>query len=138
MNIVDQKLYGWKFSDEDGMLVPIWFTGSQLAPSLQRNRRRGKKRSVEHSSSKNEPLARKRFAGDSDAEFADGELSDIPKELPLIEYAVPAQLIVCESVTENDGDDEHGNEVESESSDWEVSDDFELSNDSGSDYEWGA
>jgi hypothetical protein len=50
MNIVDKRLYGWK-TLEDGMVVPLWFTGNQLPTSLQRNRRRrGKKRSRETSS----------------------------------------------------------------------------------------
>ena len=141
INIVDTKLYGWRLSDEMGMLVPIWFEGQQFPPSLRRNRRRtrGKKRLLENSSAEESEFSiqEERPLENSDVDFADGELSDVPYELPTIEYAIPAQVIVCESTTENNGDNEHEltDAVQRESSDWEVSD-FDSSNDSGSDYEW--
>ena len=76
----------------------------------------------------------------SEAELADGELSDATIELPTTEYAVPLKIVVfepsTETATENDGDDEYEqiDSYQSESSDRE--EDFNSSNDSGSDYEW--
>ena len=102
MTIFDHKLYGWKVREEDGILVPVWLTGNEFPPSLQRNCRCGKKRS--NSCLEDPPLARKRptAAGDSsDAEFADGKHSDVTVELPTIEYAIPMAVIVCEPATEN-------------------------------------
>ena len=137
MNIVDKRLYGWK-TLEDGMVVPLWFTGNQLPTSLQRNRRRrGKKRSRE-TSSDDGFSARKRVA-DSDAELADGEFSDVTIEVPPIENAVPSETIVYQSSKTNggsDGDDEYDQIVEHESTDWGSSDYCASSNDSGSDFEW--
>ena len=135
MNIPDKRLYGWKVKD-DGSVVPLWFVGSQLPPSLLRNRsRRGKKRSRESLSTDNDCSTRKRIVN-SDSELADCELSDVSTELPLIEYTLPAEIIVYnETCTTNDGDDEHEEMEVFESSEWELSD-FASSNDSGSDFEW--
>ena len=140
MNIVDKRLYGWKVLD-DGMVVPVWFTGNQLPPSLQRSRRqRGKKRSRETSSTDDGFSARKRI-GDSDSELADGELSDVTITVPTVEIVLPSETIVYESSKTNDGsdgDDEYDTAVEHECSDWEPSDYCASSNDSGSDFEWMA
>ena len=135
MTIYDQKLYGWKLREEDGMMVPEWFTGNQFPPSLQRNAR-GKKRS--NSSSETQPSKRRPARDISDGELADAELTDVNDDLPTVEYAIPEQVISYEPVTENenDGDDENDEDgTQRESSDTEMSD-TNSSNDSGSDYEW--
>ena len=121
---------------DDGSVVPLWFVGSQLPPSLLRNRsRRGKKRSRESLSTDNDCSTRKHIVN-SDSELADCELSDVSTELPLIEYTLPAEIIVYnETCTTNDGDDEYEEMEVFESSEWELSD-FASSNDSGSDFEW--
>ncbi len=41
---IDYQQLGWKWSDEQQLVVPIWFTGSQLPPSL-RNKRKKKQSS---------------------------------------------------------------------------------------------
>ena len=43
MTLVDPKLYGWKFCEISKLLVPVWFTGSQLPPCLQKKRNSKKK-----------------------------------------------------------------------------------------------
>ena len=136
MTIFVPKSYGLKLRDEDGILVPLWYTGNQFPSSLQRNRRRGKKRS--NTASEDFPSARIRPTGDiSKAECANGELSDVTVEFQTMEHTIPAPVIVSESTNENEEDDEYDrqNEFQSESSNWKVSD-YDSSTYSGSDHEW--
>ena len=138
MDEIDPKSYGWKTSEEDNMLVPLWFTGRQFPPCLQKSPR-GKKN--QRSSPKGSKVRRKRrLEESSEGELADGELSDNSVPIPEIEVAVPVDTICY---IQDDADTEenmdYGEEtIDSESSysdDWGDSSLY-ASSDSGSDSEW--
>lgn len=44
--------YGWQWCNKQGIVVPVWFTGSQVPPSLntKRRRKRDDRRDGEHAS----------------------------------------------------------------------------------------
>ncbi len=42
MELLDPEDYGWKWNEETSAMTPVWFTGTQLPPSLQKKKRRQK------------------------------------------------------------------------------------------------
>ena len=85
MDEIDPLRYGWKTREEDKMLVPLWFTGKQFPPCLQKFPRGRKK---PRSPPKGSKVSRKRrFEESSEGELADCELSDHCMPPPEIEVA---------------------------------------------------
>ena len=46
---VDAEKYAWRWDESSRLLMPLWYEGEQLPPSLRRSpKKRGRKRTVEH------------------------------------------------------------------------------------------
>ena len=138
MTVFDYTMYGWKLREEDGMVVPVWFTGDQFPPSLKRSPRGKKRLRSSPSSSKSLPKRKTRVV--SDGELADGELSeDNSMPPPAIEFVVPVRVIEYHLDTDTSGDVAYDDETmetgSSDTGDWGASE-TNLSSDSGSDSEW--
>eukprot|EP00794_Sanderia_malayensis_P021323 gene21323-biopygen16358 len=42
IELLDPEDYGWKWNEETSAVTPVWFTGTQLPPSLQKKKHRQK------------------------------------------------------------------------------------------------
>ena len=63
-------IYGWT-NDDEGVLIPLWYTGNQFPPSLQKRRSKGVSASVPENSTN-----RRRTVKKQNENFADDEADD--------------------------------------------------------------
>eukprot|EP00794_Sanderia_malayensis_P001365 gene1365-biopygen1116 len=130
MELLDPEDYGWKWNEETSAITPVWFTGTQLPPSLQKKKHRQKGYKSDQAAIEEDdddlsdsPVTNKprRIKRKNNPKANSSSNTDQDKGIPL----------------ENDrdfGDDEMAAEIEdcsldSNESEWEVSD-FLSSNDS--------
>ena len=153
---VDPLCYGWQFDKIKNMLMPIWFTGKQLPPSLCKPDRTIRKKVCDESGNSDLELSdvNKRKTGkkrhnsetatggiDADAELSEKEVvirkrSKVGRALPKetrLEISQNTDVAVDNNLADYSDSRECTNDTDE--SDWEVSD-FFSSNDSNFDDEW--
>ena len=133
--------YGWQWCNKQGLVVPVWFTGSQLPPSLstKRQRKRIDRHDGGHASedadaeSETKPRKRKRKKQRTKSPVKSTRRADITK----LDHQFTSDASTSQSefneesvlTDEEDNDSFFGNSED----EWEVSD-FLTSEDSGDDW----